>query len=821
MQSSNSTRNQELKESSNNRASLIPSSLSKLNTVASGKPSHLPVSKTGFLFQKDSRSLMKSAIRAPNENRQNEENFTPLNNDNLTTDVKSLTITKNTDKSDTTNLKNKSRASLIPKPKGVKSHLPRPRQSFSAQKMPLNDHRTNGISKFKVPSISTRSLTRASTEFVLESLNKSFNETEERSKDLSVYTLQMDEIVNLKNENETLRTREGTFRFQIEKLESQLESANEQINNLKNEKDHQIDTILKEKDAYIKQKEEEMKRELEKIFTIRVNEILEQKEQEKQSLEYELTQKLDLLKTQHKQEMEAVEKKLQLESKQQNEALEQRQSALDDLQKQQENTLNEMKELKSLYNKSQTELQDTTQSLELLTQEHEKLQSQNKALSNELSNREQELDQNECSANELRAKVKKLQESLHLQETLRRKLHNELQDLKGNIRVYCRVRPVLPKEITSSPQKAVLEMNFPDQGKESQQIQVISSEKTYSGDREKKSEFKFDRVFSPRDTNMDIFKEISQLVRSASDGANVCILAYGQTGSGKTFTMLSPEDGMIPMAIRQLFETAQQLKETGWTYEYIGEFVEIYNETVYDLLMPCDKTTINNANKLTIKHDSTTRKAYLEGVTRKRLTSLEEVDQLMAIASENRFTAATNANERSSRSHSIFTIRIKGVNQGNIVGQEGPKTIEGVLNLVDLAGSERLNHSQAAGSRRTEAIAINTSLSALIDVIRALGNSSNSVMDQRPPSASKSKTTAVVKSSASSPNHIPYRNSKLTDLLQNSLCFDSKILMMVNISPCKAHESETINSLRFATNVNNTRVATNGSYDSQLKRLKI
>lgn len=372
-----------------------------------------------------------------------------------------------------------------------------------------------------------------------------------------------------------------------------------------------------------------------------------------------------------------------------------------------------------------------------------------------------------------------LRTKLMKEEVIRRKLHNQIQELKGNIRVFCRVRPVLQKEVSENEVK----MTFPDQDMEAQQLVLAgpTSESAMGSATTKKYNFSFDRVFSPSSLNKDVFEEISQLIQSALDGYNVCIFAYGQTGSGKTYTMSEPQDGMIARSVKMIFETAESLKEKGWHYSLEGQFVEIYNENLNDLLSQQSSTPLSPGKsdgpaKLEIRHDAKSQSTTVVGLTSVELDSLEKVNTVLGRASDNRSTASTRANERSSRSHSVFMLHIKGRNV--VSGHE----CSGTLNLIDLAGSERLAHSQATGDRLKETQAINKSLSSLGDVIHALGSG-------------KDKS-----------GHIPYRNSKLTYLLQYSLSGDSKTLMFVNISPLEAHMNETVSSLRFATKVNDTTI---------------
>ena len=176
-------------------------------------------------------------------------------------------------------------------------------------------------------------------------------------------------------------------------------------------------------------------------------------------------------------------------------------------------------------------------------------------------------------------------DKLRTEETLRRKLHNQVQELKGNIRVFCRVRPVLEAENSSAAK-----INFPDNEADSKEVEVMGpEEKSSLGNiTTRKNAFAFDRVFGPTSQNPDVFGEISQLVQSALDGYNVCIFCYGQTGSGKTHTM-SADNGMIPLAVKQIYDTAKKLEEKGWTYKMEGSFIEVYNEILNDLLGKADQ----------------------------------------------------------------------------------------------------------------------------------------------------------------------------------------------------------------------------------------
>ena len=320
-------------------------------------------------------------------------------------------------------------------------------------------------------------------------------------------------------------------------------------------------------------------------------------------------------------------------------------------------------------------------------------------------------------------------DKLRTEETLRRKLHNQVQELKGNIRVFCRVRPSLESDPVDSSAKIA----YPDDDTDSREVEVVGAEEKSSLGTitTKKHPFAFDRVFGPKSRNQDVFDEISQLVQSALDGYNVCIFCYGQTGSGKTYTM-SASDGMIPLAVNQIYETAKSLEEKGWQYKMEGSFIEVYNEELNDLL---GKANDIDKKKHEIKHDMAKGKTVITNITTVELDAPSKVDEILQRASNNRSVASTKANERSSRSHSVFILKLIGEN--SITGEKS----EGTLNLVDLAGSERLNHSGAVGDRLKETQNINKSLSCLGDVIGALGQGKEG-------------------------GHVPYRNSKVCDSLE-------------------------------------------------------
>ncbi|XP_010520868.1 PREDICTED: kinesin-like protein KIN-14N [Tarenaya hassleriana] len=376
-------------------------------------------------------------------------------------------------------------------------------------------------------------------------------------------------------------------------------------------------------------------------------------------------------------------------------------------------------------------------------------------------------------ANELKSRLEEAELKLIEGEKLRKKLHNTILELKGNIRVFCRVRPLLPGESSSDEGKAI---SYPTSLEElGRGVDLVQNGQNHS--------FTFDKVFAHRASQEEVFVEISQLVQSALDGYKVCIFAYGQTGSGKTYTMMgkpgNPEEkGLIPRCLEQIFQTKQSLRSQGWKYEMQVSMLEIYNETIRDLLSK-NKEAARADNgispqKYSIKHDANGC-THVSDLNVLDVRSTREVTFLLDHAARNRSVGKTQMNEQSSRSHFVFTLRISGINENT------EQQVQGVLNLIDLAGSERLSKSGSTGDRLKETQAINRSLSSLGDVIFAL---------------------------AKREDHVPFRNSKLTYLLQPCLGGDSKTLMFVNISPEPSSTGESLCSLRFASRVNACEIGT-------------
>ena len=343
---------------------------------------------------------------------------------------------------------------------------------------------------------------------------------------------------------------------------------------------------------------------------------------------------------------------------------------------------------------------------------------------------------------------------------LRRELHNRLIDLQGNIRVYCRVRPVLDNEKRQGSAAASVAVSFPESDKIALRQEILA--------RDQEDKFEFDRVFQPHSTQASVFADVEPLAMCAMDGYRVCIFAYGQTGSGKTYTMdgIKGDPGVNTRALQGLFQIAEE-KKSVVDYKLRLSMLEIYNETIQDLLVSRSqlRTSMEQGTHAKLEIRQGPGGLYVPGLTWVDVASMDDVRRFMEHGSLNRTTASHNVNERSSRSHLVVTVEVSG-------DIENGKRIQGKLNLIDLAGSERLGKTAARGHQLEEAKNINRSLSALGNVIDALGK--------------KKK------------GHVPFRNSKLTYLLQDSLNGTAKVLMFVNLSPVAWNASETLCSLKFA-----------------------
>lgn len=380
-----------------------------------------------------------------------------------------------------------------------------------------------------------------------------------------------------------------------------------------------------------------------------------------------------------------------------------------------------------------------------------------------------------CDDTESDTKAAKIQDemvslSAQLKEiTLqKRESLNNYLDLKGSIRVFCRIRPFNDEQSYSSRTMFTLD--------ESNVFLRVAETK--------RKQYKFDKVFDPSSTQGDVFSEVEPLIKSVIDGYNVCIFAYGQTGSGKTYTMEGkPTDlGVIPRGIQVLFD---QASESNSRFLFTFSMLEIYMGNLRDLLVPGSKTNgFKNVPSLAIKTDPDGG-IEIENLVAVTVNNFQEVKRLYGVGTRLRSTASTMANSTSSRSHCLIRISMTSFNAPE------RKKARNKLWMIDLGGSERLVKTKATGKRLKEGKAINLSLSALGDVIDAL-------QTKKP--------------------HVPYRNSKLTQVLRDSLGCESKTLMLVHIRPNENDLCETVCTLGFATRVRSIRLESEESPDVKARK---
>ncbi|KAI1498836.1 P-loop containing nucleoside triphosphate hydrolase protein [Biscogniauxia marginata] len=292
-----------------------------------------------------------------------------------------------------------------------------------------------------------------------------------------------------------------------------------------------------------------------------------------------------------------------------------------------------------------------------------------------------------------------------------RALFDQVQDLKGNIRVMCRIRPADP----SIPADELADFGPQEPGGRGDlwgKMNLPVEKKSVTGTTvfETKT-FDFERIFSTEDTNGDVFAEVKDLVESAMVGRPVCIFTYGQTGSGKTYTLSnraspgldSSDNGVIPQTLAMMFEVAAQESDiTKFTIEV--SVIEIYRDTVYDLLVEPVK-----GEKVGIRVDQA---IFVP------LESADAADEILDNATQIRATSATKMNADSSRSHLILTFRIR---RETLAGSQMGRVTTGRLNLIDLAGSERTAGQSLQGQQFQEGVSINASLTSLNRAISALG----------------------------------------------------------------------------------------------------
>ncbi|XP_029703217.1 kinesin-like protein KIF3A [Takifugu rubripes] len=338
------------------------------------------------------------------------------------------------------------------------------------------------------------------------------------------------------------------------------------------------------------------------------------------------------------------------------------------------------------------------------------------------------------------------------------------QEVSDNVKVVVRCRPLNQKEVIMGFKSSV----------DVDEIRGTVTVHKLENPQEPPKTFTFDTVFGPDSKQLDVYNLTARpIIESVLEGYNGTIFAYGQTGTGKTFTMEGvravPElRGIIPNSFAHIFGHIAKA-EGDKRFLVTVSYLEIYNEEVRNLLGK------DQNQRLEVKERPDVG-VYIKDLPGYVVYNADDMDRFMSLGNKNRSVGATNMNEHSSRSHAIFTITIecseKGVD-GNQVMRMGK------LHLVDLAGSERQGKTGATGQRLKEATKINLSLSTLGNVISALVDG---------------KST-----------HVPYRNSKLTRLLQDSLGGNSKTMMCANIGPADYNYDETISTLRYANRAKNIK----------------
>ncbi|KAJ6645346.1 Kinesin-like protein Klp68D [Pseudolycoriella hygida] len=330
-------------------------------------------------------------------------------------------------------------------------------------------------------------------------------------------------------------------------------------------------------------------------------------------------------------------------------------------------------------------------------------------------------------------------------------------------------------EIIGNEFKQVVDV-YPNRG-------VIEIQNPSDINRENPKMFTYDAVYDHRSTQQDIYDEVVRpLVSSVLEGFNCCVFAYGQTGTGKTFTMEGVRTnenlkGIIPRAFEQIWFHINRAENTNFLVT--ASYMEIYMEELRDLLKP-------NSKSLELRERENVG-VFVPNLHSVLCKNVDEMLNVMNQGNKNRTVGKTNMNEHSSRSHAIFMIKIE------MCDLETNKVKVGKLNLIDLAGSERQSKTGATAERLKEASKINRALSSLGNVISALAENSP---------------------------HIPYRDSKLTRLLQDSLGGNSKTIMIANIGPSEYNYNETLTTLRYAhraKTIQNKPVKNEDSQDAKLK----
>ena len=363
-------------------------------------------------------------------------------------------------------------------------------------------------------------------------------------------------------------------------------------------------------------------------------------------------------------------------------------------------------------------------------------------------------------ASTLRVRHDRLHQTLQREAALRKHLHNTLEDIKGCIRSIVRMRPVLPHDLAfgATDDSAAVAPQQVVKGSVTVRDNTVSVSSATAGSRE----YPFYRALPPSAGQDSVFAEVRPLLQSTIDGFNACIMAYGQTGSGKTYTIMGDggaQRGILPRSVEELFAFVERL---GCEYTISCSMVELYLDGLRDLLDPEQK-------KCELRQLPTGLSISCADHT---VTDFEGALRLLKVGSAQRQVHSTQLNAHSSRSHAVFTLKLNL----KVLGQETSSK----LSFVDLAGSERVKVSHSTGDRLKEAQMINKSLSALGDVVASLSQRS------------------------AARGFVPYRNSKLTMILQEALGGNSKTVLFACICPGESglsNISETVSTLVFASRV--------------------
>eukprot|EP00462_Mataza_sp_D1_P017353 CAMPEP_0175160044 /NCGR_PEP_ID=MMETSP0087-20121206/23779_1 /TAXON_ID=136419 /ORGANISM="Unknown Unknown, Strain D1" /LENGTH=530 /DNA_ID=CAMNT_0016448201 /DNA_START=20 /DNA_END=1609 /DNA_ORIENTATION=- len=344
--------------------------------------------------------------------------------------------------------------------------------------------------------------------------------------------------------------------------------------------------------------------------------------------------------------------------------------------------------------------------------------------------------------------------------------------MAGNVKVCCRFRPFSEREISVNAK---------------QNYRATETEVQMKNIREKKLDdfrYTFDAVFKEEASQSEIFeKTAAPMIKDMLAGYNTTVFAYGQTGSGKTYTMMGEptsekNKGIIPRFLEGIFQAIEEADDS-IRFTMKLSYVEIYNESIRDLLDP---------TRTNLKIRETDKTVWIQDISEHFVLSNEQVLDLLQQGGENRAMATTSMNDTSSRSHSVFMVSLGQLNSitGSRVGSK--------LMLVDLAGSEKVRKTQAAGQTLKEAQHINKSLSALGNVINAL----------------------VINGP-----HIPYRDSKLTRILTESLGGNSKTCLIMACSPAHTEHEETLSTCRFGHRAKNIKNKPKINAEKSVKEYKL